>query len=78
MEYNVDQRMDAVYHTLLFPDRPLRIKFQPRDLNQNNKIKWNIFHLPNNGDNFPALDLTDVILTRLLFPMFKNLKKNLL
>ena len=68
MEYNVDQRMDAVYHTLLFPDRPLRIKFQPRDLNQNNKNKWNIFHLPNNGDSFPALDLTDVILTR-FFPI---------
>ena len=35
LEYNVDQRMDAVYHTLLFPDRPLRIKFKPRDLNKN-------------------------------------------
>ena len=67
MEYNVDQRMDAVYHTLLFPDRPLRIKFQPRELNKNQN-KWNIFHLPNSGDNFPALDLTDVILTR-FFPI---------
>lgn len=30
LAYNVDKRMDAVYHTLLFPDRPLRIEFRPR------------------------------------------------
>nr|AKH03532.1 cytochrome P450 44D2 [Paracyclopina nana] len=28
--YNVDRKMDAIYHTLLFPDRPLRIQFKPR------------------------------------------------
>ena len=30
LDYNVDKRMDAIYYTLLFPDRPLRIEFKPR------------------------------------------------
>lgn len=30
LTYAVGETMDAVYHTLLFPDRPLRIKFQSR------------------------------------------------
>ncbi len=30
LDYPVDKTMSAVYHTLLFPDRPVRVKFQPR------------------------------------------------
>ena len=30
LNYNVDKRMEAIYYTLLFPDRPLRIEFKPR------------------------------------------------
>lgn len=30
LDYPVDRRMEAVYHTLLFPDRPVRVKFLPR------------------------------------------------
>lgn len=30
LTYAVGESMDAVYHTLLFPDRPLRIKFELR------------------------------------------------
>lgn len=30
LDYNVDKRMDSIYYTLLFPDRPLRVEFKPR------------------------------------------------
>ena len=32
LSYAVGETMDAIYYTLLFPDRPLRIKFEPRQL----------------------------------------------
>ena len=34
LEYPVGEGMDQVYHTLLFPDRPVRVKFIKRELMQ--------------------------------------------
>jgi len=32
--YAIGETMDSVYNTLLFPDRTLRVKFEPRDTSQ--------------------------------------------